>query len=293
MRQEMVTTTSGFNLQISVSPDPGIHADPMVLVQGFGGGNAAWPPEMVAELAEEAPVVTYNLRGVGGKGIPTVADPAQFTVADMVADHREVLLAAREELTRGGLMSATGGFHHVGWSLGSCVSLACASAHPELVARTVLLTPSPGRASRLAIDPDAATLQALTRPQSFPDPIDTFLGIWSSCLSSEQIQQFRPDLVALAQAIIQAGPVRPKSAVGHLNAWTKFDATEILSLLEGGRYLLIGGTADRLSQPAMLAAMHGALPGSQLMMLEGAQHMPQITHRNELLRAVRQFLYGN
>jgi pimeloyl-ACP methyl ester carboxylesterase len=54
--------------------------------------------------------------------------------------------------------------------------------------------------------------------------------------------------------------------------------------------LVMGGTADRVAPPAQLRALHEAIPGSRLAMIQGAGHVP-IGEKPEVVAAeVRRFL---
>jgi pimeloyl-ACP methyl ester carboxylesterase len=54
--------------------------------------------------------------------------------------------------------------------------------------------------------------------------------------------------------------------------------------------LLLGGAEDRIAPPAQLKALHEAIPGSDLVLIEGAGHVPLREGRPEVAAAVRRFL---
>jgi pimeloyl-ACP methyl ester carboxylesterase len=54
--------------------------------------------------------------------------------------------------------------------------------------------------------------------------------------------------------------------------------------------LVLGGAKDRIAPPAQLRALHEAIPGSDLVLIEGAGHVPLGEGRPEVAAAVRRFL---
>jgi pimeloyl-ACP methyl ester carboxylesterase len=54
--------------------------------------------------------------------------------------------------------------------------------------------------------------------------------------------------------------------------------------------LVLGGAEDRIAPPAQLRALHEAIPGSDLVLIEGAGHIPLGEGQPEVAAAVRRFL---
>jgi pimeloyl-ACP methyl ester carboxylesterase len=50
--------------------------------------------------------------------------------------------------------------------------------------------------------------------------------------------------------------------------------------------LVIHGTADRIRPPELGIAMAEAIPGATLVMIDGAGHVPTVTHPNEVVTAI-------
>ena len=50
--------------------------------------------------------------------------------------------------------------------------------------------------------------------------------------------------------------------------------------------LVIHGTADRIRPPELGIAMAAGIPGATLVMIEGAGHVPTVTHPNEVVKAI-------
>lgn len=54
--------------------------------------------------------------------------------------------------------------------------------------------------------------------------------------------------------------------------------------------LVLGGAEDRIAPPAQLRAIHEAIPGSDLVLIEGAGHVPFGEGRPEVAAVVRRSL---
>ena len=132
---------------------------PLLLLHGFTGTSAAWD-DHGDELAARFRVLVPCLPGHGG----TVAPAATMSV-EATADALTTLLRER---------GATPG-HVLGYSLGSRVALRLAVAHPDVVDRLVLESPSAGlpteaeRAARRAADDALASRLEAEGIEAFVD----------------------------------------------------------------------------------------------------------------------------
>nr|AEF16028.1 LipE-like protein [Streptomyces viridochromogenes] len=99
--------------------------EPVVLVQGTGGGRTVWHLHQVPALTEAGfRVITFDNRGIP----PTSECPGGFTLRDMVGDTAGLI----EHL-------GLGPCRVVGTSLGAFVTQELALARPDLVDRAVLM----------------------------------------------------------------------------------------------------------------------------------------------------------
>jgi pimeloyl-ACP methyl ester carboxylesterase len=101
------------------------HGEPVVMIQGTGGGHSVWHLHQVPALAAAGyRVVTFDNRGIP----PSSVCAEGFTVADMVGDVAGLI----EHL-------GAGPCRIVGTSLGAFVAQELALARPDLVRQVVLM----------------------------------------------------------------------------------------------------------------------------------------------------------
>jgi len=106
---------------------------PLLLLHGFTGRGSSWGAHATA-LARDFRLVVVDLPGHGRSGTP--ADPARASVERTADDLASILC-------REGWAPA----HVLGYSLGARIALRLAAAHPAVVRRLVLESPSTGLAT--------------------------------------------------------------------------------------------------------------------------------------------------
>lgn len=136
-------------------------APAVLLLHGFMGSRSDWAP-VAAALARTHRCIAVDLPGHGATGAP--ADENLWTPTGCVA-------------ALAGVLASEGGGSVVGYSLGGRLALQLAIEHPDVVARAVIISASPGirgecgRAQRRNMDEGAA--RRLER-----DGLEAFLDEW-------------------------------------------------------------------------------------------------------------------
>ena len=212
----------------------------------------------------------FDNRGVGRTGVP--AEP--FTIDDMADDAAGVIGAAGVE-----------GAHVLGASMGGVIAQELALRHPELVRSLILGCTGPGGRDAVLADPGAAGFLA-ARAGMTPREAAIASIPWVYAPDTS-----RADIMA----DIEVRMTRPTPADGY--------AAQLRAVLTHGgtlprlrglamRTLIIHGTADRLVPPANADLLAGAIPGAELVMLDGAGHIFTTDRQAETVRAVLRFLDG-
>ncbi len=239
-------------------------SDAPVVLLLHGGGVGAWMwRDQVEALRDRYRVITPDLPGHDhSAGVPFPSDggapaPAQI-VADLAGLLREVAPSAGTDAP---------GATVVGFSFGAQLTVALAAAHPELVARAVVVSaltapmPMPGLSAGLSagLVRAAAPLGGqrwFARLQAKAlyvddDMFDDYLRTARSLSAA--------DLVALTSA---------NAAFRIPEAWAAFP----------GQALLLAGGAEPRALVRGMRELHRRLPGSELEIMAGAGHGLPLQH---------------
>jgi len=232
--------------------------DPLLLLHGFTGRGTAWGTH-AAIFARSFRTIVVDLPGHGRTGIH--ADLTRNGV-ERTADDLASILAHL------GAVPA----NVLGYSLGARVALRLAVAHPDVVARLVLESPSAGlasageRSSRRRAD--AALAEGIER-----DGIETFVDGWErqpifasrAALSPRRAARIhrlrlRNDAAGLAASLRAAGQGAMEPLHGRLSAVR-------------APTLVIAGALDPVGR-ARAEAIAAGVPGARLAILDGVGHTP-------------------
>lgn len=223
----------GVRLTYEVAGDP--RRAPLVLLGGIGGAIATWRRN-VPRLASELFVVALDHRGIGGSG----DDPAGSTSMRTYADD---VVAILDELRLGRA-------HLYGHSFGATVALEVALEHEERTRALVLGAARPGddRAVRVR------TRVAKDRP-------------WHQLYSASFVAS-HPEHVEQDRIAVRRRPGGERLQLESLRSWAGFGRLGSIS----APTLVLHGTQDRLIDPRNAELLAGAIPGAELVRIEGAGH---------------------
>lgn len=248
--------------------------DPLLLLHGFTGRGTAWGTHAAA-FARAFRTIAVDLPGHGRTGIHD--DLARIGVERTADDLASILV-------RLGAVPA----HVLGYSLGARVALRLAVAHPDVVARLVLESPSAGLASaaeqlsrRRA---DAALADALEC-----DGIEAFVDAWERQpifashaalppARAARIRRVRLDnrAAGLAASLRAAGQGSMEPLHDRLRA--------VLAST-----LVIAGALDPAGH-ARAETVAAGVPGARLAIIDGAGHTPHEERPLQFRRLALEFL---
>lgn len=237
-------------------------ATPLVLLHPFPLDAGFWSVVAPA-LADDRPVVALDFPGLGE------AAPAERPSVDGFADAVAETIAALP----GGRAAVCG------LSLGGYVALALAARHPGRVAGLVL--------ADTRAEPDA--------PEARQGRLDSAARVRAEGAAGF-LDEFIPRLVApgdhaslhAVRAIADSQP--PEAIARALEALAgRADRRPDLPAMAVPA-LVIVGSEDGLTPPALSEAMVAALPDAELLVIDGAGHLTAVERPAEFSRAVRAFL---
>ncbi|WP_405491335.1 alpha/beta fold hydrolase [Streptomyces sp. NBC_00096] len=248
--------------------------EPLVLVHGSWNDHTSWRPVIEADLRASFRVLTYDRRGHGRSG----AGPAPGTRRQDEDD----LAALIERL---GPAPA----HVAGNSFGAATALGLAARRPELL-RTLTVHEPPLMAI-VSGDPAAVAEMGAARAS-----IDAVLDLLRKGEHERGARLFVEE-VAIGPGTWDGLPRRVREAFAH-NAPTFLDEQsdpDWASLdLEGLSrcpvpVLLSGGTQSPAWLTTVLDHLAAALPRARRQRLEGAGHIPHVTHPAQYVAALTRF----
>ena len=256
---------SGTSYQLTGDPD----SKPMVvLIHGVGLSRAMWLP-WLPNLSTEYSVLIYDLYGHGGSHNP----PGNRSMADFVAQLNNLTDHVGVER-----------FSLVGFSLGGLISQAFASRHSERLSHLVLLHSVYRRT-----DEQCAAVREryrITRDEGPMATVELALKRWFS----EPYRRDNPEQMDRIREIFSR-----HTDDGYLKAYHLFCHAEPEMkdyTLEGIACpsLVITGSAELGSTPAMSEALVRDLTNSELIINPGHLHMAPSEHADTLSNQVLSFL---
>ncbi len=237
---------------------------PVVLLHGHPFDRTLWRPQ-VNRLAEEGfRVVVPDLRGYGTSRVPGTAGSATVTpferhAADLTAllDHLEITTFVLGGLSMGGQL-AMECYRHLGDRI-EALLLAATSARADTAEQ---------REGRLA------TAERLTREGTGTLPDE----LLPRMLSAESIRTL-PATVKHVLRMMRTTP--PEGAAAALRG--RADRQDYVDLLDHITVptLVVVGTEDTYTPVVEAELIHERVPGSQLVVLDGVGHLPNLEREVE------------
>jgi pimeloyl-ACP methyl ester carboxylesterase len=239
----------------------------LLLIHGFPLNPTMWEPQFA--MADRGwRVIAPELRGFGdGKG-----DPPAASVDDYAGDAIDLIDALHiDQAVVAGL------------SMGGYIAFAMWRHAPNYFRGLVLADTRPQPDAAEAVDGRKRMQQAAREkgPEAIADEM-------LPKLVGETTRRTRPDIVDRIRGLIVPNSVQ--AIVGALAAlMTRPDSTPTLSTIRCPT-LVIVGAEDTLTQPPLSESMHGAIPGSELVVIPGAGHMSNLEQPAAFNEALARFL---
>lgn len=255
----------------------------VVLANGLGGSLRAWAPFLTG-FGPGHRVVAYDYRGLYRSGPPPVAD------AITIPDHAEDLLAVLRHA--GGEPALV-----IAWSMGVQVAVEAALAEPERVAGLVLVAGAPGdplagvlnlsvsrvvippltRVVEVGAGPFGVALRLLAGSRGAPRLLRR-LGVLAPTCDLDTFDAMAREFAELDWRLY----MRTIRAMARHDAWPRLGELTVPTLV-------VGGTRDLFLPEAALRAVADAVPGAELLVIEGATHYLPLEFPELLAERIRRF----
>lgn len=232
----------------------------LLLIHGWACSLRYWD-ELVARLPGGYRAVAVDLRGCGDSPKPSQG----YAYTDYVADFAALI----ERLQLPPLAV-------VGHSMGGSIALRLALDHPQLLRALVIVDSGANVAQReclLAELGDELLVNGLSPPR-----LEAAVATWFLAPRVDQVRKY------LAIALASPGTIRACSLAQHM-------ASDLRSEIPGIRLpvLVLHGEHDRTRALAEAEFLRDAIPGSELRVIGGAAHVPQVEQPDATLAAMRDF----
>jgi len=241
---------------------------PIVFLHAFPLNRSMWDDQVEA-LSVDYRVITPDWRGFGGSS----PGPTTMATMDAFADDLAGLL---DHLTVTEPIIC-------GLSMGGYAAMAFLRRHPGRIAALILAdtraTPDTDEARRTRLETAASVRR---------DGVSTLVPGMTRRLLGESTLSTRPDIVERINSMILSA--KPEGVALALEAMAaRGDSSGLLRTVEVPT-LIICGEEDVLTPPAESSLMSRAVKGSQLALIPGAGHLPNIEKSAEFNETVMAFL---
>lgn len=238
-------------------------APAVVLVHSLGLDMRLWDPQVPA-LSEAHRVVRLDLRGHGSSDCP----PGPYSV---------------ERLSRDVLAVADGAgvdrFHLCGQSLGGQVALWLAAHHPDRLRSVIYCNTAPKIGDKAMWEARVAAVRE--------GGLASIRDAWLERVFSPSTARERPELLeAVGETFVRTDPEGYTGccrAIADADLWPLVGRHDLPSLI-------IAGAEDPVIPPDESRRLHQRIPGSRLVVLEGAAHVSNVERPDEFSSVLREFL---
>lgn len=247
---------------------------PLLLIHGWGMHGGMWGG-VAQRLAQHARVLAVDLPGHGfsaDRGKSRYGSDSIDAIVDALsAQFSEPLNVC-------------------GWSLGGQIALRWAMRKPQQVSRLVLVASTP-RFVRKDNWPSAMAAETLAEfaaalQQNYALTLRRFLAL--QVRGSEQEREL---LATLRSALFGRGEPDLAALQSGLEILRDCDLRSALPEV-GQATLVVAGERDTLTPPQASQYLAGRMPSARLVTIRGAAHAPFLSHPEEFVEHVVDFLHG-
>ncbi len=252
-------------------------ARPLLLIQGLGMQMIAWDDEFCAALADRGYwVIRFDNRDIGlstkfdAAGVPDIPNMIRLQVIGKPVQSPYTLTDMAEDTA--GLLDALGikSAHVVGISMGGMIAQTLATCHPERVRTLTSIMSSSGAPGLPGPKPQVTWILVAPTPTDRAAYIEHEVKLWRSlsgpgfsfdeALTRERAVRF------FERGLSPAGTARQLAAI--LASGSRREALQLLRIPT----LVIHGDADPLVPVECGIDTARAIPGAELMIIEGLGH---------------------
>jgi pimeloyl-[acyl-carrier protein] methyl ester esterase len=281
---------------------------PLLFIHGWGTHSGMWG-EVLAQLATHFCVMAVDLPGHGYSRIQDRGSRIEGSAPSALKGEGDASLVLKGEEFGAAVLpfplppshfsldrivdqlaaQFTEPLSLCGWSLGGQVALRWALRNPEQVQRLVLVAATPCFVQKTdwpcAMENDTLAAFASALRQDSGQTLRRFLG-----LQVRGGERERELLAILRRSLALRDAPDPVSLQAGLDVLRDCDLRAVLVTIKQPTLLIAGG-CDTLTPLAAMRFMAAKLPQARLVTIEGAAHVPFLSHPEEFVQQVAGFLH--
>ncbi|HCI52617.1 MAG TPA: pimeloyl-[acyl-carrier protein] methyl ester esterase [Gallionella sp.] len=261
---------------------------PLLFIHGWGMHSGMWG-DVLPQLAAHFKVMAVDLPGHGYSAASGKWQVASWETGEPDTPHSPPPTPYIDAIVDQLSAQFTEPLSLCGWSLGGQVALRWALRYPEQVQRLVLVAATPCFAQKTdwpcAMQNDTLTAFSEALRQDSAQTLRRFLG-----LQVRGGERERELLAVLRRSLAVCNAPDPVWLQAGLEILRDCDLREALTKIKQP-VLVIGGVCDTLTPLAAMRYMAAKLPKARLAAIEGAAHVPFLSHPEEFVKQVADFLH--
>lgn len=243
---------------------------PIIFVHGFPFDHFMWDSQ-VEEFGGDYYCIRYDLRGLGS----SPSGDGQFTMELFVDDLEKII----DELKLDKPILC-------GLSMGGYISLR-AVERMENKLRALILCDTKSAAD----DNEGRLKRAFAIKQIHSGDFNSFIESFVlNCFGEKFVREENSEYRKIVDRSKKNDPIGVKGCLLAMVGRT--DTTDYLSKIKLPT-LVIGGSGDKLTPPAVMKQMADQIPNSRFITIEGAGHMTPIENPKMVNKAIKDFLMNN
>ena len=244
--------------------------EPLLLIMGLGGHILDWGLVLPQQLAQYYQVIMFDNRGAGRSQQPS----GPYSIAQMAWDTSSLMDSLEVEKA-----------HVFGVSMGGMIAQQLAIDQPQKVTKLVLGCTSPGGQDQMSAPLE---IQMYLEPRKDLDLYDALWWAAPAGLTPEFIRD-HPEIVVRKNRANMQYPCSLEAYEAQLAAYRSFFAGGLLSAIQAPTLVLAGGR-DVLIPPENSRIIAEQIPGAIGRVIDGAGHLFWISHPQETVSILCDFL---
>ena len=249
----------------------GDKGDPLLLIHGWGVNSGIWV-SLVDQLKKFFKIYIIDLPGMGQSSIIS-----PYTLENLAKEIRVNIPVDKCNI--------------LGWSLGGQVAIQLAIKNPQFVEKLILMSTTPCFVERhdwsYGVKKQFFNKFEIDAKNKIDDTLMKFFLI-----QTKDIVNAKDTMIFLKRNFIQSSQHKTHGMKNALGVLKNTDLRKEIKKINI-QSLIIIGDKDRLTCPDASLWLNKNIRTSTLVKIQGANHMPFITHTKEVIDAMKEFINVN